>query len=167
MEVRGLWSTDDGTLEGKRTGQRITHLVMEGGAFSRAFARMPSEVLLPFICRTTDPSGQGKEDRSKLKYVTGVHGSKPFWGSPGVVAIDYFTGCLYSSLDASPATELQLDELKLQLFRLVAELSAEGTRKVLEFVEADKSLGCGQAGLGAGEMPKSEAVRGPTGHDLQ
>lgn len=50
METVGLITSSDGTPNGKRTGQHVTHYVKEGGAFDKAFQAMPKELLIP--CHT-------------------------------------------------------------------------------------------------------------------
>lgn len=50
MESVGLWTTSDGTPNGKRTGQKMCHLIIEGGAFEKAFEEMPDDLFIP--CRT-------------------------------------------------------------------------------------------------------------------
>ena len=50
MERVGLITSSDGTPNGKRTGQRVTHYIVEGGPFDMAFQNMPKELLIP--CHT-------------------------------------------------------------------------------------------------------------------
>lgn len=50
MERVGLITTADGTPNGKRTGQHVTHYIVEGGAFDLAFQSMPKSLLIP--CHT-------------------------------------------------------------------------------------------------------------------
>ena len=50
MERVGLITSSDGTPDGKRTGQRVTHYIVEGGPFDMAFQEMPDELLIP--CHT-------------------------------------------------------------------------------------------------------------------
>jgi hypothetical protein len=57
MEEVGLMPSNTGQPGGKRTGQRMTHYVIEGGPFQRAFAAMPPESLLPWI--SGRPAGRG------------------------------------------------------------------------------------------------------------
>ena len=50
METVGLIPSSDGTPLGKRTGQKMTHYIIEGGVFDKAFQDMPNELLIP--CHT-------------------------------------------------------------------------------------------------------------------
>jgi hypothetical protein len=43
MEDVGLILTDNSSIEGKKTGQGINHVIKAGGAFEKAFNRMPKE----------------------------------------------------------------------------------------------------------------------------
>ncbi len=45
----GLVPTDTGQPGGKQTGQSITHLVAEGGAFETAYDAMKKDLILPFV----------------------------------------------------------------------------------------------------------------------
>ena len=49
MEACGLMTSNTGAAGGKRTGQNMTHYVMEGGKYEKAFEVMPKECLIPFI----------------------------------------------------------------------------------------------------------------------
>lgn len=68
MESVGLYTTNDGTREGQRSGRNVSHLVMNkkngfshNGPFSRVFKMLPKELLWPWM----GPKGvRGKE---KLK----------------------------------------------------------------------------------------------------
>jgi hypothetical protein len=48
MESIGLMSSRTGRPGGKRTGHRLTHYVIEGGPFERAFNSMPETYWLPW-----------------------------------------------------------------------------------------------------------------------
>lgn len=48
MREVGLQTTDDGTPEGKSTGEKITHIIVEGGPFQLAFRELAHDVFLPF-----------------------------------------------------------------------------------------------------------------------
>ena len=48
MEEVGLMPSDTGAPGGKRTGQHMTHYIIEGGRYEQAFNAMPPEYTLPF-----------------------------------------------------------------------------------------------------------------------
>lgn len=50
MERVGLITSSDATPNGKRTGQHVTHYIVEGGPFDLAFNSMPKSLLIP--CHT-------------------------------------------------------------------------------------------------------------------
>ncbi len=94
-ESIGLMTSDTGLPGGRRVGPRMTHCVIEGGAFQRAFQAMPSEWFLPFTCgertdRTTGKGGKGG-DASKKRYQCPGCRTR-FWGKSGISAI--CTPCL-------------------------------------------------------------------------
>lgn len=71
MEAVGLMPSDTGQSGGKRTGQHMTHYLIEGGRYERAFQAMPEEYKLPFTSLEGDwmrshPAGMG---RSRVKPV--------------------------------------------------------------------------------------------------
>lgn len=48
MEEIGLMPSDTGAPGGKKTGQHMTHYIIEGGQYEQAFHAMPKEYTLPF-----------------------------------------------------------------------------------------------------------------------
>ena len=48
MEEIGLMPSDTGQPGGKKTGQHMTHYIIEGGKYEQAFRAMPQEYTLPF-----------------------------------------------------------------------------------------------------------------------
>lgn len=44
----GLMPSDTGEQGGKKTGQNMTHYIIEGGRYEQAFNAMPAEFILPF-----------------------------------------------------------------------------------------------------------------------
>lgn len=50
MERVGLITSATGEVGGKRTGQHMTHYIVEGGVFDKAFQEMPQDLLIP--CHT-------------------------------------------------------------------------------------------------------------------
>ncbi len=65
----GLMPSNTGKPGGKRTGSQMTHYSIEGGVFDVAFAKMPSEFLLPWLAgRALDPSKPPKPRNDKTKF---------------------------------------------------------------------------------------------------
>lgn len=84
MEAVGLYPSSTGAPGGDRVGYRVSHYVLEGGAFAQAFAAMPREYLLPWMC--SEPTGQGTSKKapvSKLKYSCPGCAANA-WGKPGL-----------------------------------------------------------------------------------
>jgi predicted SprT family Zn-dependent metalloprotease len=82
MEAVGLMPSDTGEVGGKRTGQQMTHYVIPGGPFERAFAALPPEYLLPWV--SSEPAGRARPRRlSKVKYTCPGCRTK-VWGKPGL-----------------------------------------------------------------------------------
>lgn len=65
MERVGLFTTADYTWEGKRTGQNMGHLIIEGGAFDKAYENMPSEIKIE--CHTLFKVDAKKKRANKAK----------------------------------------------------------------------------------------------------
>jgi predicted SprT family Zn-dependent metalloprotease len=72
MEAVGLMPSDTGEPGGKRTGQRVTHYIVDGGPFDRACR----ELLADGACvewqsreNGTASAGRARSNRSKTKYV--------------------------------------------------------------------------------------------------
>ena len=70
MDELGLPPSSTGAPGGKRVGYKMSHYILAGGAFARAFAAMPAAYLLPWTCGVDEDANQGKRKRkaSKLKY---------------------------------------------------------------------------------------------------
>jgi hypothetical protein len=84
MESIGLMPSSTGLPGGKKTGQSVTHYIIEGGAFEYAWARLPSETLLPLVAGCTDQrqlSKQNKQLASKTKFACAGCSSSA-WGKP-------------------------------------------------------------------------------------
>lgn len=80
MEAVGLQTTSDGTPTGKRTGQSMTHIIIEGGPFDKAFTGMPKELLLPlhtlFAMDNKKKRPTKKRKKSTIKYVCPMCGAE-------------------------------------------------------------------------------------------
>jgi hypothetical protein len=84
MEAIGLMPSSTAAPGGKRTGDRVSHYIIEGGAFAQAFAAMPQEFLLPWLC------WEGKEGAKKPRVASKVKFTCPAcrvnaWGRPGLL----------------------------------------------------------------------------------
>ena len=78
MESIGLMPSDTGAPGGKRVGQRMTHYIIPGGAFDRAFHTCASR--LPLQCVDTSPAPA--KPRAKCKYQCTCGASA--WGKPSL-----------------------------------------------------------------------------------
>jgi len=79
MEAIGLMPSSTGEVDGKRTGQRMGHYVIEGGQFDAFYEAMPKELLWPFTHALELP--KPKKEKDKFKYTcegcdTNVWGKK-------------------------------------------------------------------------------------------
>jgi len=84
MESIGLMPSDTGQPGGKRVGPRMTHYIVDGGPFDRAFKQMPAGYLLPWQSwEPTDPAKGKGAPVSKLKY-TCPDCATNVWGKPGL-----------------------------------------------------------------------------------
>ena len=82
MEAIGLMPSSTGAPGGKRVGQHMTHYIIEGGPFAKAFERMPSEYLLPWATREELPKERtAAKKRTKVKYTCPECGAN-VWGKP-------------------------------------------------------------------------------------
>ena len=72
MERVGLITSSTGKEGGKRTGQRMTHYIQEGGPFAKAYEEMPESLSIP--CRTLfamqATGGKKKIKKSRPKTIT-------------------------------------------------------------------------------------------------
>jgi len=90
MEDLGLVPSSTGAPGGKRVGYKMSHYILEGGPFARAFDAMPDAYRLPWTCGIDeDALGKGKgkakprRKESKRKY-TCPHCAVNVWGKPGL-----------------------------------------------------------------------------------
>jgi hypothetical protein len=82
MEEIGLMPSDTGQPGGKRTGQRVSHYVIDGGPFDAAFQAMPSECRLPWTSGQPDERGKPKRT-DKVKYEC-ITCEVSVWGKAGL-----------------------------------------------------------------------------------
>ncbi|HQP37224.1 MAG TPA: SprT-like domain-containing protein [Polyangiaceae bacterium] len=81
MERIGLMPSDTGHPGGKKTGQSVSHYIIEGGVFQVAFERMPKSWWLPFVAGVAAKSAKPSQNSSKTKFVCAGCDSK-VWGRP-------------------------------------------------------------------------------------
>ena len=84
MDAIGLMPSHTGEPGGRRTGQRMTHYVIEGGAFARAYGKLVKGSLLPFVAGSPVAKGKlesKKPDASKTKYTCASCGLNA-WAKP-------------------------------------------------------------------------------------
>ncbi len=84
MEELGLMPSSTAAPGGARVGYRVSHYVIDGGAFACAYEQMPREYLLPWLC-WEGGGGAGKKPRaaSKVKF-TCPDCEANAWGRPGL-----------------------------------------------------------------------------------
>jgi len=89
MERVGLMPSHTGSPGGKRVGTKMSHYIIDGGAYARAFSSLPPAALLPWLCKPESASegkGKGKSastSRNKTKYTCPGCESN-VWGKPGL-----------------------------------------------------------------------------------
>lgn len=84
MEAIGLMTSNTGAPGGKRTGQHMTHYVIDGGRYAEAFDAIPADLLLPWRTRQYDATEKAKrKKKAKRAYVCAGCEAK-VWGKPGL-----------------------------------------------------------------------------------
>lgn len=83
MDSLGLPPSSTGAPGGARVGYRMSHYILPGGAFDRAFEAMPSEYLLPWTSWESEGTKKKKPRASKLKYTCPTCAANA-WGKPGL-----------------------------------------------------------------------------------
>lgn len=86
MEELGLMPSSTAAPGGKRTGYKVSHYIMEGGPFAAAFAKMPREYLLPWLCwegTAARTSTKKPKAASKVKFTCEACGANA-WGKPNL-----------------------------------------------------------------------------------
>jgi hypothetical protein len=90
MEAVGLMPSTTAAPGGKRTGDKCSHYIIEGGAFARAYDAMPAEYLLPWVCgEANGAAAVGKKKPrtpSKVKF-TCPECEANAWGCPNLALI--------------------------------------------------------------------------------
>lgn len=104
MDSIGLAPTSTGLPGGRRTGDRMTHLVVDGGPFSRAWHRAPRRCTLPWLARP-DAAGKGRRAASKVKYTCEGECGCNVWGKPGLVIRCVESRTLFVAAEATDGDE--------------------------------------------------------------
>lgn len=89
MEAVGLMPSDTGEQGGKKTGQKMTHYIINGGAFDHAFAKLArTGWRLEWNSRAAESAKEKKarKARNKVKYSCPDCGAN-VWGKPGMAII--------------------------------------------------------------------------------
>ncbi|MCC6808572.1 MAG: SprT-like domain-containing protein [Deltaproteobacteria bacterium] len=102
MVTVGLQPICPKTGQDKMSAPALTHRIIEGGPFAKAFESLPTEALLPWTCaerrlRTSPAGGSGaegdgpegeepKKTRNKLKFTCPACGANA-WGKPGLLLL--------------------------------------------------------------------------------
>jgi len=85
MEAVGLMPSATGEPGGKKTGQQMTHYIIEGGPFARAFDKLPQAAWFPWLCAPEADGPRARRRRrsakSKTKY-TCPSCLANVWGKP-------------------------------------------------------------------------------------
>lgn len=80
MKSIGLMPSTTGEPGGETTGQKMTHYVIAGGPFERAFAAMPHEYF-PWLCAAEEPGTEKKKSANKVRYSCPECEAR-VWGKP-------------------------------------------------------------------------------------
>lgn len=67
MESLGLMPSSTAAPGGARVGYRMSHYIIPGGAFERAFEQMPAECHLPWTCGIDDEARGDKKTKEAKK----------------------------------------------------------------------------------------------------
>lgn len=85
MEEIGLMPSSTAAPGGSRVGYKVSHYIVEGGRFALAYAKMPREYLLPWLCWEGAAGAKAKTPRqtSKVKFTCEKCGCNA-WGKPNL-----------------------------------------------------------------------------------
>jgi hypothetical protein len=103
MESVGLITSKTGKPGGKRTGQGMSHYIVEEGPFDLAFAAMPQEYLLPWTSGApAEAAGPAPKAKNKIKYTCPGCATNA-WGKPELSIICGVCGATFTSEGSPPA----------------------------------------------------------------
>jgi hypothetical protein len=84
MESIGLMPSSTAAPGGARVGYRMSHYIIEGGAFARAFDAMPAECAFPWVCTEVEGAvAKPKRPPSKVKFSCPECNANA-WGKPSL-----------------------------------------------------------------------------------
>ena len=86
MEVIGLVPSNTGQPGGKRTGQQMTHVIVPGGPFDKAFSEMHDSCKLPWVSGSQVVANKATKVVSKIKYTCNGCGQNA-WGKPALLVM--------------------------------------------------------------------------------
>jgi predicted SprT family Zn-dependent metalloprotease len=84
MEAVGLMPSSTGAEGGDKVGQKMTHYILEGQTFDKAFRAMPVEYL-PWLC-VAEPEKAKKPTKAKVRY-TCPDCEAHVWGKPDLAIV--------------------------------------------------------------------------------
>lgn len=101
MEV-GLMPSHNGEVDGRTTGRHMTHYIIQGGAFERAFYQLPEGAYLPWGCDDGMelPRDKVKRNASKTKFTCPCGNAA--WGRPGLNLVCGDCGGKFVSPEVAP-----------------------------------------------------------------
>lgn len=85
MKEIGLYPSSTGEEGGKETGQKVSHYILNGGAYEQAFNKLPDDVGLAWL-GVQGLTKQKKADKNKVKYVC-LECDLKCWAKPDVCLI--------------------------------------------------------------------------------
>ena len=80
MDELGLTPSSTGEPSGDRVGYRMSHYIVDGGAFARAFDAMPRAYLLPWTCWEPQGGNNGRPSRGRRSSSTPARRAQPTRG---------------------------------------------------------------------------------------
>jgi len=99
MESIGLMPSATAAPGGARVGQRVSHYIIEGGAFAKAFSKMPKSHLLPWSCGEEPDAKKATAAKAKTKYSCPSCEAN-VWGKPGLALLCVDCDVVYLDLEA-------------------------------------------------------------------
>ncbi len=107
MDEIGLAPSSTGAPGGARHGERMSHYIVEGGPFALAFAAMPAEYLLPWVCWEGDSKTKKPRVASKVKFTCPACAANA-WGRP---ALRLVCGDCEAPMNVEGATDDDAEQL--------------------------------------------------------
>ena len=102
MKAIGLQPSNTGAVGGKQTGQQMTHYVISGGPFQRAFQKLAATGWRLNLESAHRPGPEGGRGKDKDTFTCAVCGQN-VWGKPDTGAV--CLPCVLGALDESSVAE--------------------------------------------------------------